>query len=202
MNKSAYFHLVLNSFFQKPVLLNDSHNHGRKVGWLDLFLDLYFVVIISKLTHHLIEHPNIHGVAEFIMLFLCPVWIWMLDTFYKERFESNTNATRFNSFLLMFIISGFAVFSHHAFGKHVNHYIITYILARLLLDVRWFQAYRHVEVFSPIAKKYLFGSFVSLSLLTTAIMISGPIKYSLLKSTKNYLLTVSIDYLKDSVYFC
>ncbi|WP_165380397.1 low temperature requirement protein A [Candidatus Finniella inopinata] len=167
----------LNSFFKKPALLTDSHNHNRKVGWLDLFLDLYFVVVISKLAHHIMEHPNLKGLAEFILLFVCPVWIWMLDTFYKERFETDNNYTRFNNFLLMFIISGFAIFSHHAFGKYANCYIITYIAAHLLLDIRWLQTYRHVDVFSPIAKKYLAGSFFSLSFLMAAIYIEGSTKY-------------------------
>lgn len=43
--------------WQRPVLRTDEEfDHHRPVSWLELFVDLVFVVVIARLAHGLTEH--------------------------------------------------------------------------------------------------------------------------------------------------
>ncbi len=42
----------------------------RRVSFLELFYDLVFVVVISRLAHHLSLHPDAGGVLEFALPYL------------------------------------------------------------------------------------------------------------------------------------
>lgn len=47
------------SWWQKPTLRTDEdEGRDRKVGWLELFFDLYFVVVIAELGHYLSGHVS------------------------------------------------------------------------------------------------------------------------------------------------
>lgn len=64
--------------WQAPTLHHGDESRG--VGWLDLFFDLFFVVVIAELAHHLTEHPDVAGVRTFLFLFIPVWWVWIGDT--------------------------------------------------------------------------------------------------------------------------
>ena len=45
---------------------SEDEHRERRVTWLELFFDLYFVVAISEATHYLSEQPSLSGVDGFI----------------------------------------------------------------------------------------------------------------------------------------
>src|SRR6266508_6210955 len=91
-----------------------SHQHPRPDGWeneplpaieasagvlrtgprasgvvlpVELFFDLVYVLAITQLTHHLLEHLTVRGAAEALILFLA-VWRgWVRITWVSSYFE-------------------------------------------------------------------------------------------------------------------
>jgi len=58
-------------FFQRPLIHDDEEKElHRKVSWLELFFDLFFVVVVARLSHNLALKPDPEGIKEFIMLFI------------------------------------------------------------------------------------------------------------------------------------
>ncbi|NJN20553.1 MAG: low temperature requirement protein A [Leptolyngbya sp. RL_3_1] len=46
------------TWWQRPKLrIDEETDRERKATWLELFFDLYFVVVIAELAHHLAAHP-------------------------------------------------------------------------------------------------------------------------------------------------
>jgi low temperature requirement protein LtrA len=54
-------------WWEKPRLRTDEEEEReRRVGWLELFYDLVFVVVVAELSHSLSEHVSLEGVTGFI----------------------------------------------------------------------------------------------------------------------------------------
>ncbi|MEO9125369.1 MAG: low temperature requirement protein A [Microcoleus sp.] len=61
-------------WWQKPQIRTDEEQHFyQKVSWLELFLDLIFVVIMAELSHNLAGDLSWVGTGKYILLFL-PAW--------------------------------------------------------------------------------------------------------------------------------
>ncbi len=146
----------------------------RKVTWLELFFDLFFVVSIAQLAHQLIKHPTCIGLLTFAGLFLPVWWIWIGFTYYNERFESNGLENRLFTFLLMLPVIGFAVFSHH--GLEVG-FVLSYATARLLLTVLWLRAAYHVSIFRATGIRFAIGFTLSILLSLVAAVVDTPMRY-------------------------
>lgn len=63
--------------WQRPALRTDEQFQlHRAVSWLELFFDLVFVVVISRLAHHLAAHPSLPGLGGFVVQFPAIFWVW------------------------------------------------------------------------------------------------------------------------------
>jgi low temperature requirement protein LtrA len=169
---------MLEKFIPKPRLITDSNfNDSRHVDWWDLFFDLYFVVIIAYLTHHVAEHPSMHSVTEFIPLFLGPCWIWVTNTVYKERFHSSHYYYRIQGFLLFTCISGFGIFAGTAFSGDLKYYILSFVMAKLVMTFEWIRVYKHDKAYAPIAKANIQVAAFTTLLMFVAIFTPKYMKY-------------------------
>ncbi|MGB5685840.1 MAG: low temperature requirement protein A, partial [Candidatus Electrothrix sp.] len=162
--------------------LNYEEEQGehRKVTWLDLFFDLFFVVSIAQLAHELSAHPSWRGTAEFALLFIPIWWIWIGYTYYNERFESNGLESRLFTYLLMLPVIGFAFFGHHGIEKGFSGFVVSYAAARILLTILWLRAALHVPAFRPTGTVFVIGFTLSAVIASAAAYISIPVGYWLL----------------------
>ncbi|MGO5298524.1 low temperature requirement protein A [Lactobacillus amylovorus] len=49
---------------------------NRKISWLELFYDLIFAVVFSRLTESLLEHQTLTGFINAILTFFWLIWGW------------------------------------------------------------------------------------------------------------------------------
>ncbi|WP_189314325.1 low temperature requirement protein A [Streptomyces brasiliensis] len=56
----------------------------RHAGWLELFYDLLFVVLVAQLAHPLLQHPQWQAVLRLLVLFLPAWWMWVGSTLYTN----------------------------------------------------------------------------------------------------------------------
>ena len=70
------------TWWRRPELRDDQR---RSVGWLELFFDLVFVVVVSRLAHYLAGHLTARATLEFTIQFAGVFWIWHAFTYYTEQ---------------------------------------------------------------------------------------------------------------------
>ena len=86
-------------WWQKSQIRIDEELHlHRKVSWRELFFDLVFVVIIAELSHKLASDVSLAGAGKYILLFLPAWWVWIGQTYYTERFETEGIENRLFTF--------------------------------------------------------------------------------------------------------
>ncbi len=165
-------------WWQRPSLRTDEEEgRERSVGWLELFFDLYFVVVIAELAHHLKNHVSWLGIGEFIFLFLPIWWIWIGATYYTERFETEGIEQRLIVFAQMIPIAGLAVFAHDALGETSAGFALSYAVCRTFHIFLWWRAGRHDRAFRPISKRFVLGFSVGVGLFYLSVLMPLSVRF-------------------------
>ncbi|BDP40099.1 low temperature requirement protein A [Deinococcus aetherius] len=147
---------------------------ARRVTWLELFYDLVFVVVISRLAHHLADHPDARSLGEFLLLFIPVWWVWLSVAYYNERFETYDLSFRVATFLQMLAVAGMAATAEYGLGKTATGFALSYAFARALITLMWWRAGRHNPGVRPVTDLYVRNFSVSVGLWTVAAFLSGP----------------------------
>ncbi|HEY5319307.1 MAG TPA: low temperature requirement protein A [Galbitalea sp.] len=155
--------------WQVPELRDDGDEH-RPVGWVELFFDLVFVVIIAVLAGNL-EAGG--GLIAFLLQFMAVFWVWNAFTYYTERFESRGLENRLFTFIGILTVAGLAVWGRDGLGANYLGFAISYLLARSLNIALWLRAAAHVARFRRAALGFTGGFVVALLLLLISFFVSG-----------------------------
>ncbi|MEM6431304.1 MAG: low temperature requirement protein A [Deinococcota bacterium] len=163
---------VRRRIWQSPEL-HDSDS-GRTVNWLELFFDLFFVAVIAELVHSLAADPTLPGLLKFMFLFVPVWWVWVGDTFYTERFETEGVEMRVYIYLLMLPMIGMAVSAHHAMTTSYTGFALSYAAARLVITLMWAWATVASERFRPVGKRYVPTFVLSIILVSLSTLVPAP----------------------------
>ncbi|MDX2232016.1 MAG: low temperature requirement protein A [Leptolyngbyaceae cyanobacterium bins.349] len=167
-------------FWQHPQLRTDEEqNRDRRVTWLELFFDLFIVVVVAEFAHNLAADVSWVGVGQFIFLFLHLWWVWIGATYYTERFETEGFDQRLFTFLQMVPIAGMAVFAHYAFGKTSVEFALSYALNRLIITYLWWRGGRYDRRFRPTAHRFVLGFSLSILMFVLSVFVSPPLRFVL-----------------------
>jgi low temperature requirement protein LtrA len=166
--------------WQRPVLRTDEEFQlHRSVGWLELFFDLIFVVVISRLAHHLAVHLHMLDVVKFVVQFVAVFWVWNAFTYYTERFESDGMENRLFTFLAMVPVAGLAIFADEGLGATYVGFALAYLVARTVNQATWARAARHVPAFRPTAIRFLCGHLVVTAIILGSFAAQGSTRWVL-----------------------
>lgn len=160
--------------WQRPTLRRNQEE--RRVGWLELFFDLVFVVILAALAHDLQAHLTDGGIVEFLLKFMAVFWVWNAFTYYTERFESAGIETRLFTFVAIVAVAGLAVYGEDAFGHHYAGFIVSYLLARGLNIGLWARAAYHEPRFRAVAGRFAGGFALAVALIAVSALVDGPLR--------------------------
>ena len=75
-------------------LIRDSGDDAHRVTFFELFFDLVYVFAITQLSHGLIEHLDLRGLAETVVLLLAVWWAWVYTTWATNWLNPNSTACR------------------------------------------------------------------------------------------------------------
>ncbi|MEP6795042.1 MAG: low temperature requirement protein A [Saprospiraceae bacterium] len=81
----------------------------RKISWLELFYDLVYVIVISKATHHLAQHPGWDGLKDYLYILIMIYWGWVNGSLYYDLHGSPGIRTRFMTLWQMVAVAALAV---------------------------------------------------------------------------------------------
>lgn len=142
--------------WERPALRDEGDRH-RPVGWVELFFDLVFVVIIAILAQDLEHHVDAGGLAHFLLQFLAVFWAWNGFTYYTERFESRGLENRLFVFLAILAVAGLAIWGEDGLGHNYPGFALAYLLARAINIALWLRAAYHVPVFRRAGVSFAVG---------------------------------------------
>ncbi|MEM7737424.1 MAG: low temperature requirement protein A [Deinococcota bacterium] len=164
--------LTTRHIWQAPKL--HETDSSRTVNWLELFFDLFFVAVIAELVHSLAAEPSVRGLLKFMFLFVPVWWVWVGDTFYTERFETEGVEMRIYIYLLMLPMIGMAVNAHHAMTTSYTGFALSYATARLVICIMWAWATAASERFRPVGKRYVPTFVTSIVLVSLSTLLPAP----------------------------
>ncbi len=165
-------------FWERPQLRTDAElGNDRRVTWLELFFDLFIVVVVAEFAHFLADDISWLGVGKFIFLFLHLWWVWIGATYYTERFETEGFDQRLFTFLQMLPIAGMAVFAHYAFSKTSAEFALSYALSRTIITYLWWRGGRYDHRFRPTARRFVAGFGLSIVLFVCSVFVPPPTRF-------------------------
>jgi len=86
-----------------------THVAERKISWHELFYDLVYVIVISKITHYLASHPSASGLLDYGYLFAMTFWGWYNGSMYYDFHGTPGIRTRFMTLWQMVAVGALAV---------------------------------------------------------------------------------------------
>ena len=166
--------------WQRPALRTDEDfEQHRGVGSLELFFDLVFVVVISRLADHLLGHHDPGDVLGFAVQFLAVFWVWNGFTFYTERFESDGLENRLQTFVAILPVAGLAVFAEEGLDRTYVGFAVAYLLARAVNQISWARAGYHVPVFRPVSVRFHAGYLLGVAIVLGSFTTTGGVRVAL-----------------------
>src|SRR6266542_3594448 len=151
----------------------------RHATWLELFLDLVFVVAIAQLGTAFAHEPTGPGFLRFLGLFVPIVWAWAGFTFYATRFDTDDLVYRALTLLGMFGVAALATTVPSAFEGSGNGFALAYAGIRLVIVVLYVRAWRHVVQARQLATWFLQMFTTAIVFWLVSVAVPSPWKYVL-----------------------
>lgn len=144
----------------------------RSVGFIELFYDLVYVVVIARAAHHLAEHLTWRGVAEFAVIFGM-IWLaWLNGSLYQDLHGREDGRSRTYIFMQMGIIAVLAVYTADAGSETGGAFALTYTVFLLLLTWMWYTVRRQdADEWASSTARYLTGMASSVVIVAASIFL-------------------------------
>ena len=161
----------------------------RKISWLELFYDLVYVIVISRITQHFALHPDTGGFIYYVFLFGMIFWGWLNGSMYYDLHGTPGIRTNLTTLWQMLAVAALAVTLNFQHDK--NYFYLTAALAFLqgYITYLWWSVgiydQNHRKLNIPISICYI----LNLLLLIATLYIPEPYK------TPVYWLILLINYL-------
>jgi low temperature requirement protein LtrA len=99
----------------------------QRVTFIELFFDLVFVFAITQLSHHLLEHLNMRGAFETLLLLLAVWWAWIYTAWMTNWLDPDTRAVRIVLIVLMLVGLLMSTSISHAFEDRGLIFAVAYV---------------------------------------------------------------------------
>ncbi len=149
----------------------------RRATWLELFVDLVFVVAVGQVAIQLKNHHTALGFVQFGALFVPVWWAWVGFTFYADRYDTDDLVFRLAMFAEMFAVAALASTTHTAFRGSAG-FAVSYFAVRAVLVALYLRAYYAVPQTRPLTRRYatVFGFAACLWLVS--LLFPTPARYA------------------------
>jgi low temperature requirement protein LtrA len=149
----------------------------RHATWLELFLDLVFVVAIAELGTSFAHHVSARGFLIYLGLFVPVIWAWAGFTFYATRFDTDDLVYRVHTFAGMFGVAALATTIPAVFDGDGNGFALTYALIRVVIVVLYARAWRHVPDARDLSGWFIAMFTAAIVLWFVSLAVPAPWKY-------------------------
>lgn len=109
----------------------------RKVSWLELFYDLVYVIVISRITHYLAQNPGLEGLMDYGLLFIMIFWGWLNGSLYYDLHGTLGIRTRLMMLWQMMAVAALAVALNSSATLFGTKIISALIFLQLYITYLW-----------------------------------------------------------------
>lgn len=88
---------------RRDVLRQRGEHEHNKVSFVELFFDLVFVFAITQISHTLLEHFTLLGLAQATLLLGAVWWVWIYTSWVTNWLDPDHTGVRLMLFALMFL---------------------------------------------------------------------------------------------------
>lgn len=174
-------------YWPKPsyLIIGKNLSVDKSASWIELFLDLSFVIAIAILSQLLISTGEITSLIGFSFGFMLLFNVWRSSTFYNQSFYTNTLRNRMVVFghilcalMLVVFTDTTGRFFTAPFWDVAFLYTMTAVCVNIYLSYIWWSAWRHLfaitrqnDVYSIRALYWsLINGFTAFALLTMVLV--------------------------------
>ncbi len=146
----------------------------RTVGFLELFYDLVFVVLVAQLGGALAASITWHGVRDYAITFGL-VWLgWINGSLYHELHGREDGRSRIYIFGQMFVLVALAAWAPDAAGAGGQAFALAYALLLAVLTVQWWGVRRiDPDEYRAITGRYLAAMLASIAAIVVSAFVGS-----------------------------
>jgi low temperature requirement protein LtrA len=165
--------------FLEPPRLRGVEDEGeeRRATWLELFVDLVFVVAVGQVALELVDDHSALGFVRFGGLFVPVWWAWVGFTFYADRFDTDDLVFRLLMFAEMLGVAALATTTPGALHGGWTGYVVSFVAVRAVLVVLYLRAYRHVPEARGLTGLYAAAFAAAAALWLLSLLFPTPARY-------------------------
>ena len=143
---------------------------NRSVGFLELFYDLIYVVLIAQAAHTLAANISWQTLGEFAVVFGLIWMAWTNGTFFHELHGREDGRNRTLIFTQMLLLGVLGTYVGHAADSDSAEFAAVFALVLLLLAWQWFTVVRRDSAeFRRVSIPYL------ISVIASALIMAGSV---------------------------
>lgn len=162
-----------------PPRLRTKDQEGKRAAtWLELFYDLAFVVAVAVLSGRLLGDITWPGMASYFAYFALLWWLWASHTFYADRYDTDDLVYRLLAAGQMVSVVIIAA-SLEGDSQSTLAFAVGYAMARALLVVMYYRAYRHVPETRELVRGYVTGFGMATIMWAAAIFVPEDARFTL-----------------------
>jgi low temperature requirement protein LtrA len=143
----------------------------RKISWLELFYDLVYVIVISRTTARLVQHPTMQGIGEYIYLFSLIFWGWLNGSQYHDLHGSPGIRTRFMTLWQMIAVAALAVALDSPPGRFIFRTTVSIAFLQLFITYLWWSVGIYDRAHRRLNIPYTVCYLISLGLIIGSLFM-------------------------------
>jgi low temperature requirement protein LtrA len=113
-------------------VLRARNNGHARVTYVELFFDLVFVFAITQLSHSLVEHLTLEGLAQTTLLLMAVWWVWIFTSWATNWLDPDKTSVRLLMFALMLAGLVLSTSIPKAFTTHAAGFACAYVFMQLV----------------------------------------------------------------------
>ena len=149
--------------------------HGKRVSWVELYLDLVFVLAVGQLAHLIVATPEMHSVWVALGLFFALWWTWVGFAVLYSRQGDDEHGQRLLFLLGSVPIGVAAVAIDPAAGGDSTVFALSLAAARVVLAV----AHASGDRADLLRQRITRACLASAALFAISIVVPAPFRYAL-----------------------
>lgn len=141
----------------KPIILRSSDEEHRQASWLELFVDLGFVVAISSTSTIFDDGFSVNNLWAYSGIFFAIFWIWNKFTWYATFYDNNDIPFRLSFLLAIFAVIGLSTSIEGFLTDDYTQFTFYYLILEFILLYLWSRIWRSSR--DRVQAKYFFTGY-------------------------------------------
>jgi low temperature requirement protein LtrA len=147
----------------------------RKISWLELFYDLVYVLVISRLTNQLAADHSWSGILDYSYLFTITFWGWYNGSMHHDLHGTPGIRTRFMTLWQMMAVGALAVTLDSPPEQRIHNVTISILVLQLFITYLWWSVGIYDKHHRKLNVPYTIAYLLAFALIFLTLFV--PIEY-------------------------